>query len=142
VIQQAGLIERVRRRNDLGQFLATTNLVTQYLPVRLLARLMERGRERLFAAGAVIEGEDLDLFNIIRSGGIDRTTGSSVIDNLGVGDYFGEDSAILNVPTLAKLRAREDTVVLQLPGDMIADIPVVRWRIFENYQQRVARLLR
>ena len=36
-----------------------------------------------------------------------------------------------------QIRAAEDTDVYRIPGDMLLDIPVVRWKLFETYQKRM-----
>ncbi|MSP98788.1 MAG: bacteriohemerythrin, partial [Betaproteobacteria bacterium] len=53
----------------------------------------------------------------------------------------GEEGAIFNVPYLFHLRVLEETSVVQIPGELLADVPIVRWKLFQSYQQRVARVI-
>lgn len=139
VIDRNGLLDKVRRVNDLRIFLVASSLFNECLPMELLGKLVECVREREFPAGAFIGGEDLSLINIIRSGKVERIVYDRVTDILLPAQHFGEDSAVLNVPTLYRLRAAEATRVLQFPGEMVSEVPALRWKIFEQFQQRVIR---
>jgi hemerythrin len=139
VINQNGLQDRVRRIVDLRVFLTASALFSQCLPAALLSVLIDCVVERQFHAGEMIGGADLDLINIIASGAVERVVGGVVVTTLLPGQHFGEDSAVLNIPNLFRLRARDATSVLQIPGDLVADVPALRWKIFESFRQRVAR---
>jgi CRP-like cAMP-binding protein len=78
--------------------------------------------------------------NIVRSGAVERMAGGKVCEILTSGNYFGEDRSVLNVPSLYGWRARDATTVVQIPGDLIAEVPALRWKIFELFQQRVAHM--
>lgn len=142
VIRRNGLLDRLRRVVDMRIFLNTTSLFSEGLPVAVLGRIIDGATERLFQPGEDIGGDDLDVINIIRSGLVERTVGSRVLDVLKQHDFFGEEGAVLNVPSLFSLRALEETATVQIPGNLVEGVPILRWKIFESFQQRAARIVR
>jgi hemerythrin len=131
----------MRRSAELRAFLDTTSLFSEGLPAAALGRIVESVSERHFRSGESILGEDLQAFNIIRSGRIERRVGSRLLDDLKERDLFGEEGAIFKVPYLSDLRAREETSVIQIPGALLGDVPILRWKLLESYQQRAARVV-
>lgn len=141
VIGRNGLLEHMRHTADLLAFLESTNLFDG-LPVTVLRRIVDGAVQHCFKQGEVIEGEDVLMINVISSGRVERAIGTKVLEVLGARDFFGEEGAILNVPGLFLLRAMEDTFVVQIPGNLMENVPILRWKIFEEHQQRAARIVR
>lgn len=141
VIRRNKLQDRVHRFIEMRNFLNKTNLFSEGIPVAVFSRIVDGAKKRRFKAGEVINIEDMHLINIIRYGVIERELGNKVLDVLEELDYFGEESAVLNVPSLYSLRALEETAVVQIPGHILTDVPMIRWKIFENFQQRAAHLV-
>ena len=139
VIRRNGLLDRVRRFADMRAFLNATSLFSEGIPVAALGRIIDGATERRFRQGEVIGGKDIQSINIIRSGLVERMVGRKVLDVLKQSDFFGEEGAILKVPSLFRLRAVEETVSVQIPGNLVEDVPILRWKISENHQQRAAR---
>jgi hemerythrin len=142
VIRRNGLLDCVHRFANMRAFLNTTSLFCEGLPVAVLGRIIEGAKERRFQPGEIIDGMDLLVINIIRSGLVERTVGSKVLNILKQCDFFGEEGAVLKVPCLFRLHAREETFVVQIPGELLEDVPILRWKIYENHQQRTARIVR
>jgi hemerythrin len=141
VIRRNGLLDRMRRIADLRAFLDTTNLFSERLPAAFLGRLVDNISERRFQPDEPIAIQDLQVLNIIRSGLIERTVGDKVLDVLKERNFFGEEGAIFKIPCLSHLHVRQETLVIQIPGALLENVPILRWKLFENYQQRIARVL-
>ena len=62
-----------------------------------------------------------------------------MIEVLQAHDVFGEESAILKVPTLFGLRAAEETRVLQIPGELLRQVPSLFWKLLDHHHQRTVR---
>jgi len=141
VIRRNGLMNRLRRIADMRTFLNTTSLFSEDLPVSVLAQIIEVAKERHFAPGELIGGKDVQVINIIRSGSIERSVVGKVFDILKKCDFFGEEGTILKVPSLFQLRAAEATITLQINGDYLENVPILRWKILENYQLSAASVV-
>jgi len=141
VARRNGLLERMRRNAELRAFLEATHLFSAGLPVAVLGRIADAASERCFRPGETVRGRDLQVLSVLRSGRVERAVGGKVFDVLQQRDFFGEEGAIFKVPYLSHLRVLEETAVVQIPGEPLADVPIVRWKLFERYQQRVARVI-
>ncbi|MDD2915670.1 MAG: bacteriohemerythrin [Gallionella sp.] len=138
VVRRNGLLERMRRTADLRAFLDATNLFSEGIPIDVFGRIVDNALEQRFQPGEIIDGNNLRVLNIIRTGVVERSVGNKVLDVLKQRDFFGEEGAVLKIPGLFRLRVLEETVVVQIPGKFLEDVPVLRWKIFENHQQRAA----
>ncbi|MCX7149647.1 MAG: bacteriohemerythrin [Rhodocyclales bacterium] len=141
VVKRNGLLDRVRRAADLSAFLDTTNLFGDGLQVAVLGRIIDSASERRFQPREAVVGQDISVFNIIRSGRVERLVGRKVVDVLQERDFFGEEAAVFNDPCLFRIRILEETAVIQIPGEVLQDVPILRWKLFENCQQRAARFV-
>ncbi|MEI6306779.1 MAG: bacteriohemerythrin, partial [Deltaproteobacteria bacterium] len=141
VIRRNGLLDRLRRVADMRSFLNTTSLFSEGLPVTVLGRIIDGATERRFEPGEFIDGKDVQVINIISSGLVERSVGSKVLDVMKERDFFGEEGAVLNVPGLFRLRALEETITVQVEGDLLKNVPILRWKILENYQQQAAKVV-
>lgn len=141
VIRRNMLLDRISRTADLRAFLETTSLFSEGLPAAFLWGIADNLSERSFQPGEPLTCQDLQALNIIRSGQIERTVGGKVIDVLKERSFFGEEGAIFKIPCLSHLRVQQETRVIQIPGALLEGVPVLRWKLFESYQQRVAQVL-
>jgi len=141
VLERNGLLERMRYASNLRDFLETTNLFNEGLPSTTLMHIIDSVSEKRFLPGETIGHEDLRVLNIIRSGLIERWVGDKVFDFLKDCDFFGEEGAIFNVPYLSHLRVQEETTVIQIPGELLENVPILRWKLLESYQQRVKQVI-
>lgn len=141
VIRRNGLLDRMRRTADLRAFLDTTNLFSEGLPVATLGRIVDSASERRFQPGEIIDCQGTQLLNIIRSGLVECSVGSKIMDVLKERDFFGEEDAVLKVPTLFHMRVLNEAVAVQIPGGLLEDVPVLRWKLLESYQQRAVRVM-
>lgn len=138
VVKRNGLLDRVRRAADLSAFLDTTNLFGDGLQVAVLGRIIDSASETRFSPGDTVVGQDISVFNIIRSGRVERLIGRRVVDVLQQRDFFGEEAAVFNDPCLFRIRVLEEATVIQIPGEVLRDVPILRWKLFENCQQRAS----
>jgi len=139
VIQRNGLQDRVQRAASLSAFLETTKLFAEGLPVEVFGLIVDRSSERTYGAGEVIPDKDLGVLNVIRSGRVERVAGSTVIEVLQAHDFFGEEVAILKTHRLFGLRAAEETSVLQIPGELLNEVPSLSWKLLDSHHQRTVR---
>ncbi|CAA7627213.1 bacteriohemerythrin [Magnetospirillum sp. UT-4] len=110
----------------------------------LLGGVVSTGTLNAIAGGMAMrqhpEGTVLDtrerMIGLVESGAILRSIGNTVIEELGPGDFFGEEYAIFNSPGIATLKAAAATRVHMVPARLLGNIPNVRWKLFEAFQRR------
>lgn len=140
VVRRNGLLEHRRSAAELSSFLDTTNLFGDGLPLEVLGHILEVAVEREYAAGEDIEPQN-DMLYIIRRGRIERSLGKRVLDILEARDVFGEETTIFRVPLLSHLKALEETTVIQIAGEALENIPILRLKLLESYRQRTSWLM-
>lgn len=97
------------KADDLTARLAATDLFGG-LSKRALSRVAKAGREIKHVDGreVIVEGHGAVGFHLITAGTARVTTGTRVRRTLGVGDYFGEISAIDGRPRSASVESIEN----------------------------------
>ncbi|NGZ06701.1 MAG: bacteriohemerythrin [Magnetococcales bacterium] len=136
LVQRNGFMERILRHSEIGAFLQSTPLFSEGMSPPVMAQLLEELTHRTIPAGEIVVCRDLSRLNIIQSGRIERSIAGVKVDQLQAGDHFGEERAVFNTPCLFRLTALEDVELLQLSGEQVQEIPIVRWKLFESYHNR------
>ncbi|MBF0142251.1 MAG: bacteriohemerythrin [Magnetococcales bacterium] len=141
LLRRKELLPRLRASLDKRAFFQTTDLFGEGVPHPVLHRILEHAEEHSLLPGDRLTCRDLSFLNVIRTGRIRRMIGEALIDTLGPRDFYGEEGAIFELPCLFRVEVSEPTTIFRIPGWLIKDIPIVRWKLYNNYLPRVARIL-
>ena len=141
IVKRNGLLEKIVETSGVRFFLESTGLFGESVPAAMLTNIVSQAEVRKFKAGDTIGCQDLQVLNLVRSGTVERSVGSEVIDVLGPRDFFGEEGAVFRIPCLYHLKVLEDTEVYQIPGDLADEVPIVRWKLLESYLKRATRII-
>ena len=87
----------------------------------------------------IVEHNDAnrDKLRLVRDGVLMRFVGDSVVETVRAGEFFNEGRCIFQRPPISHMRTIGTAVVWDIPATVIADIPIVRWKIFETYRLRL-----
>lgn len=135
-----GHFENAQLTEEIRSFLESTRLFGEGISASVLFTIIGKIKSLTLAPGEALTRRDLDAFNIIISGKVERRLGDEVAETLHAGNYFGEEWAVLKIPSLFHFRVVEETRIYQLSGDVIANIPAVRWKLYECYLNRAAEV--
>ena len=141
IIKRNNLLEKIQRTIEVRSFLESTRLFGENIPPSVMARIVENVSKRRYQAGETIGQKDLGVLNVILSGKVERDVGRETLDILKNTDFFGEEGAVFNVPCLFRLKVLEATEAYQIPGELVAAVPVVRWKLLESYLGRTMRVI-
>lgn len=136
-----GHFEKVQLTENVRLFLESTRLFGEGVSASGLLKILGEMESRTFVPGETVTCRDLDAFNVIVSGKVERRLGNEVFETLGTRDYFGEEWAVFKIPCLFRFQVLEQTKVYQVPGDVVASIPGVRWKLFEGYRERTSQVV-
>ena len=78
---------------------------------------------------------------MIASGSFERLLGGNVYETLEPGDFFGEENAVFATPSIFTIRGASNSEVYAISGDLLTDIPVVRWKLLESFERRRGLIL-
>ncbi|MBF0422160.1 MAG: bacteriohemerythrin [Magnetococcales bacterium] len=140
LVDQNNLMPRIEQTWENRSFLESTSLFSEGIPYQTFGKIVDSIHVRTFNPGDMIVCKDLTLLNIVRRGRVGRSIGGKQTDILEMRDFFGEEGAVFNTPCLFRLEALEVVETLQIPGELLGEIPIVRWKLFETYLNR-ARLV-
>ena len=78
-----------------------------------------------------------ESMGLVKRGRLVRLHHGKDVGAVNVGEFFGEEKAVFWVPSRTVLKAAEETETLVLPATLVAGIPSVRWRLFEEWGRRI-----
>jgi len=136
------VFDDISRLQESRQFLRRTWLFGEGLSNTTLNRIATKLRPLAYKTGQTIDPRETGELALVRSGKVRRMLGGDVIDVLAPGDFFGEDVAVFDTPSLFHVEAVEVTEVDFVPGALLRDIPIVRWKLFETFEKRLRAVAR
>ena len=142
----ANLYTEFLRRNKLDDYLTLTRVNGEFLQSTFLFGEMisyptqftiARHMEKLILE----EGKDLDfggrqgLF-LLENGMLEIDYDADNFEMLYRGDFCGEDTIFLDRKPPYNVRVLEMSSVFFIPGKIISEIPIVRWKLWEKIEKR------
>jgi hemerythrin len=131
-------IERLRERRDLLQ---RTRLFGEGLSPTRQNEIAQTMVLNKFAAGQELPEDDGTVLHLVKSGTLERSIGGEVHETLGMGDFLGEDRAVFDTPGFFHTHATEPVKTYAIPGAILREIPIVRWKLFEANERRKRLIL-
>lgn len=140
-VKNNGLLDEMLRLQDIRSFLYTSHLFGDGLTCTLQNDI----------AGAITceNDDDAELLAppsgsrlyLVKTGKVDLLLGEKVIESLGPGEFFNESTVLFDTPNLFKARTAKGTCMYAIPGEILADIPIVRWKLLEQYEMRLGMIV-
>ncbi len=136
------LKDNIKRLLNNREFLQKTWLFGEVVSYPTQNRLAQEMRYITAEKGSVFSRELDSAIYLVKSGALEKFFGGDVFEMLKRGDFFGEEGVLFNTTNTFQIRAAEDSELYKIPGHVLLDIPVVRWKLFETYQKRMKMILR
>ncbi len=132
--ERNGLVEDIRALQERRAFLRSTWLCSDAISNVVLHGLARQMSLVAVAAGTVIAAEGRVM--VIRSGRVERRLGAEVVEELGPGRAFGEET-LFDAPPLGQAVAAEPTEFYAIPAQKLGEIPVIRWKLLEQFDRHL-----
>lgn len=136
------LKDNIKRLLNNRELLQKTWLFGEVVSYPTQNRLAQEMRYIKCKAGTTFPREQQSCIMLIKKGKVEKYFGGDNYGSLSGGDFFGEESVLFNTTSTFQIRAIDDSELYQIPGNVILDIPVVRWKLFETYQKRLKMILK
>ncbi|MBF0108157.1 MAG: bacteriohemerythrin [Magnetococcales bacterium] len=136
IVHKNGLFDQIERTATLRSFFESMDLFDEGLSHPVMAGIIARLTHSIVAPGASLPEEEFGFLNVVQRGKMRRFLGGERMEVLESGRFFGEEGAIFGMPALHRVEALEETEVLRIRGDLLKDIPIVRWKLIESYKAR------
>ncbi|MBR9973247.1 bacteriohemerythrin [Magnetospirillum sulfuroxidans] len=136
-VRRHNLFRQISRLLEGRDFLSRTRLLGDVVSTGTLNAIAKDMKLLQFADDSMI-GVRSRAIGVIARGRVLRMLGDSVLETLGPGDFFGEETAIFDAPGITSLRAYGPTEIYMVSAGLLAAIPNVRWKLFEAFQRRAS----
>ncbi|MBF0189466.1 MAG: cyclic nucleotide-binding domain-containing protein, partial [Magnetococcales bacterium] len=133
------LYTQIERLHENREFLEKNWLFGESLSYPTQNRIARAMRLRHFyKAGEEISLGSHNRLHIIRSGSVESLIGEEelLFQILHAGDFYSEECVIGQPPSHLRFRTREPVTLYEIPRDVLTEIPIVRWKLFETNQKR------
>ena len=135
-VRRNNLLDDITRLVDRRDFLQRSWLFREVVSTKTLNTIARDCEIKPVAASVVVDIA-ADRMGVIRSGRIGRYMAGHLIGTIGPGDFFGEERSVFWVPSTVELVALEPVEIMEIPAALVAAIPSVRWRLFEEWGRRI-----
>ena len=117
--------------------------IAEGLPAEGFVPLAQHAVERRFAAGATVvpAGALLPALFLVAEGRLQIERGGRPAASIGRGDVAGALEVIAHTPSAATIRAAADTLLLEIPADMLFDVYEDHFGIFMATVRNIAGAL-
>ncbi len=136
-VKRNDLYENIKCLQQNRDFLQQTWIFGEVVSYPTQNRLAKAIQSVRIKSGEIVPCDLHTDFYLVRQGRLEWFCGDTVIETLLPGHFFGEECLLFRRKGEREIRAGEDTELYRIPGEMLLDIPVVRWKLFETYQKRL-----
>ncbi len=140
-VKRNRLYANIRRLQENREFLQKTWLFGEVVSYPIQNKLAQAMRFRNYGAGQIFPREIHSSIFVVKEGKLERYIDEDVFETLIPGNFFGEECVLFSTTSLFQVRAIESTEFYQIPGNVLLDIPVIRWKLFETFQKRMRLIL-
>ncbi|MBF0212414.1 MAG: cyclic nucleotide-binding domain-containing protein [Magnetococcales bacterium] len=135
-IVQNNLYANFERLQDFWTFLRTTWIFGESVNLVNLTRIAMAIERILLEEKQIFSGVKPDSLYLIQEGEVERWSDDQIQAIHQPGDCFNEESVFQIMPDPCTFRARTPSLICRMPASLVADIPIVRWKLLEVTERR------
>jgi len=139
-VKQNKLYNEIKLLQENREFLQKNWLFGESISYPVQNKIAKTMKLHHYNAGELFSLWENNTLYVVKSGKLESFIDEDVFETLSFGNFFGEGSALFKIPSVFQIRAIEPIEVYQIPGNLLRDIPIVRWKTFEIFEKRM-RLL-
>lgn len=136
-LKRNDLFDAVKKDIANRQFLQNTWLFGERISCPIKSRIAQSMIRTELKSGTPLDcGKEGGLF-LIEAGEVEVSSNNRVVDILGEGDFYGEESIVFEESCLLTARATRASVAHKVAPDAIRHIPVVQIKLLETFKKRM-----
>jgi len=141
-VRRSGMEEELQRVVQDTYFLQGTYLFSEMVSSVVQTNLARQLEPLTLKPGRI---ESMNFFGaspqliILREGFMRLYFEDRLIEELGPGDFCGEESVFYGSAGISALELDVPCTVLKMPGEPLRNIPIVEWKLLEVYERRLSR---
>jgi len=137
-VQLNNLYDDIERLGESWQFLENLPLLNEAISHLTLNKLVKHIVLESYPAQHRFDPHDNQLY-LIKSGQVELH-GNGHIEHIEAGDFFGEVSMFLDDLPAPLVQTSVASEIYRLPIEIIKNIPILNWKLFERHQKRIKLL--
>jgi hemerythrin len=127
---------QIKAIHQLREFLQNTELFGEAISYPKQSQIAQSIEVVVYKGKKLIKQKGKHSLNLIKSGQVSCMVDDDIIESLGSGDYFGEESALFDRPQTYDVKTNGDVEIYKIPSELVRDIPIVRWKLLERSERR------
>ena len=131
-------LEHLRERRD---FLQNTWLFGEDISYPIQNVIAHAMNPESYRTDELLPIEEYSGIGLIKQGRLQIFLNDDVFEILNPGDFFGVSNVLFKMPAIFKVRAIKDTEVYNIQEQILSEIPIVHWKLFETYERRIRKIL-
>lgn len=139
-IKECGLLERTLELQYLRTLLQKSYLFGEALSYPLQTKLAAVMSQSRFEERYQFPKENQDELYMVSFGIVELSVDEKKIATLLEGDVFREEAVLTGEQSIFQARAETEVEIYRFPTEILTDIPIIRWKLFEIYQRRLQTL--
>jgi hemerythrin len=136
VIQEYNLYPNLEQKMDKMLFLNKCRLFNEDITYPVLDNITNYMCIKNYEAGSKFTLLNDGYLYIVSSGKLNMTLGDKVVKELSSGDFFGEENAIFGMESAFSIEATTHVTLYTIDSIVLKDIPIVKWKLFEQYKKK------
>ncbi|MBU1247485.1 MAG: hemerythrin domain-containing protein, partial [Proteobacteria bacterium] len=140
VAKKSAHIQRIARLREGRAFLEET-WIFDGLSTAVQNRVAEAMIPVTFEPGEIISHETVPAVFIIDEGQVEIRFGERILHTIKRFGFLGEGFVTFDTPCITQGYAVDHVNLYVIPADTIRDIPVVRWKLYETFRNRVEAIV-
>lgn len=130
------MLEYAKAEVEKRYFLEKTWLLGERVSCPIKSRIAQAMKMEIYRSGELLPSHEKLELCLLYEGEIAVYDGNKEIKCVKPGDFWGEESIILQSKTSFAASARMPSIVYRIPAGLIEDIPIVQWKLLEVYSRR------
>ncbi|PHS76790.1 MAG: cyclic nucleotide-binding protein [Rhodospirillaceae bacterium] len=131
----------IQARIPLRDLLQKTCIFNDNMTRSVLLKLVESSQTVTLKDGDNIDWDGEQCLYLIQEGRVDLVLNGQVKEELSTLSFFGETFVLFGVHPVYHAIARGDVKLLKINAALVAKVPVARWKLLENYQRRINKMI-
>lgn len=137
-VKDNSLYKDIESLQDNIKFLLENKLFSESIPYQIQHKIAKTMKFHIVESGEEIVNDKKDLIFCIVKGEVELSSDEKVVETISTDDFFAEECAFIEKSKLTYTTQRQ-THLFEIPSSILVDIPIVRWKLYEEFRRRKAK---
>jgi len=140
-VMKYGLFKKIEAKMDKLFFLKEDILFNEDISYPVLEKIANNMELKFYKKGKLLSLKENCKLYVVNSGEVEVKLGNQSVKILKRGDSFGEECIVFDTSGAFNYMVQQDTLIYEIDGDIIRNIPIVRWKLFESLKKKEKSIL-